>query len=114
MIGLTKDQAADVAKILNRDEDLGRTYQATNDPSWGADGWYVTCTKGVVTTLLSIENVPVGRHTGLTMLLDTEQGFHAANGTDSFGYHDTIEELKEEIDDYWKGSEHGPLNGCFA
>ena len=42
-----------------------------------------------------------------------DEGYFGANGCDDFGYTDTVEEIRAEIDDYWTGSEHGPLNGYF-
>lgn len=56
----------------------------------------------------------VGRHKGLVLMFDVAEGYHASNGADSFGYHDNIDDLKAEIDDYWSGTEHGPLNGFFT
>jgi hypothetical protein len=47
-------------------------------------------------------------------IYEGEDGFYGANGSDQFGYADTIEEIREEIDCYWQGAEHGPLNGIFA
>lgn len=52
-------------------------------------------------------------HASLRIYAD-DDGFYATNGCDQFGYHDTVEALRDEIDDYWQGSEHGPLNGIFT
>jgi hypothetical protein len=42
------------------------------------------------------------------------EGFHASHGVSvHFGYTDTVEEIRDEIDGYWAGDEHGPLNGIF-
>lgn len=56
----------------------------------------------------------VETHAGLRIYQSEEDGFHASNGSDCFGYADTVEEIRAEIDDYWQGTEHGPLNGIFA
>jgi hypothetical protein len=57
--------------------------------------------------------VPVETHAGLRIYL-SEEGYWAENGADSFGYHETLADIREEIDDYWQGTEHGPLNGYFT
>lgn len=51
---------------------------------------------------------------GLAIRFDPDDGYWAENGCDQLGYADTIDELKAEIDDYWGGTEHGPLNGFFT
>ena len=56
----------------------------------------------------------VGTYKGLTVYHEEGEGYYAENGPDCFGYHDDIDELHAEIDDYWQGSEHGPLNGFFT
>ncbi len=40
-------------------------------------------------------------------------GYYAEHGSVSFGYHEDIRDIKNEIDDYWAGDEHGELNGIF-
>lgn len=56
----------------------------------------------------------VETYQGLAIQFDPEEGYWAANGCDLLGYHDTVDELKAEIDDYWSGTEHGELNGYFS
>lgn len=56
----------------------------------------------------------VETHAGLRIFRDEECGYYAENGSDCFGYADTVEEIRAEIDDYWQGTEHGPLNGFFT
>jgi hypothetical protein len=60
-----------------------------------------------------VEDTVVETYQGLTILL-TKCGYYAENGPAvQFGYTDTIEEIREEINDYFEGDEHGPLNGFF-
>lgn len=55
----------------------------------------------------------VETHAGVRIYRDEDSGYYGANGSDEFGYSDTVEEIRAEIDDYWQGDEHGPLNGFF-
>lgn len=113
---LTEEQADIIAAELNK-ENSG-CYLATCSARFGLKtGWGVVALaadEDEVSELITFDNAPVERYTGLNLLLDTEQGYHAGNGSDSFGFHDTLDDLKAEIDEYWAGEEHGPLNGCFA
>ena len=42
-----------------------------------------------------------------------DDGYYGSNGPDQFGYHDKLEDIEAEIDDYWNETQHGELNGFF-
>lgn len=62
------------------------------------------------------QNPHVGTHRGLRIYRDLENGtYYAANGGDfATDGADTLAEAKAQIDAYWDGTEHGPLNGFHS
>lgn len=62
---------------------------------------------------MSHQDILVEQYQGIDIFKGPD-GYYASNGVaDHFGYTDTVEDIRAEIDDYWQGDEHGPLNGFF-
>lgn len=110
---LTMEQADEAAAVLNKERAPVRHF-ATCCPSWGLrkGGWGVVCDDGTISTLIGFDNIPVGQYRSIPLLLNTEEGYHST-GPD-FGYHENIDDLKAEIDDYYSEDGFGPLNGYFT